>query len=279
MTDVSSFDYHGLLFPIAYNMLRDAEDAEDLVQETMLKWLSVDTPNVQNVKAYLVKTLVNKCLNFIRDRKRAKSHQESFALQPEKVSIPRLIEHGPALSLSMLAMLEKLSSIERAVFLLKEIFGYSHKEIAEILEISEENCRQILSRAKRHLRQNKVRFIAEPERHRRLYETFVEVCQGEDLGQLLEILKEDINLDLSRPAALYGGRLQVAEELLRWKREGFSFHRRILGGRYAIVLYKDNRPVYHIRLEGDKDGISYIGIFPSTNRKNITFALNQIQHT
>ncbi|MEM7370824.1 MAG: sigma-70 family RNA polymerase sigma factor [Bacteroidota bacterium] len=279
MTDVSSFDYHGLLFPIAYNMLRDAADAEDLVQETMLKWLSVDTPNVQNVKAYLVKTLVNKCLNFIRDQKRARTHQESLALPVEKLNMPQWIEHGPALSLSMLAMLEKLSSIERAVFLLKEVFGYSHREIAEILEISEENCRQILSRAKRHLRQDKVRFIAEPERHRRLYETFVEVCQGEDLGQLLEILKEDINLDLSRPAAVVGGKLQVAEHLLRWRREGYSFHRRVLGGRYAIVLSQEERPIHKITIEGDENGISYIRIFPLTNRKNITFALNQIQHT
>lgn len=261
MTDVPNIDYHSLLYPIAYNMLGDVDDAQDVVQETMLKWLSIETPNVQNVQAYLVKTVVNKCLNFIRDKKRAHKHQLAIAEDETQVSIPSLIEQGPALSLSMLAMLERLSPIERAVFLLKDIFGYSHREIAEILAISEANCRQILRRARRHLGQNKIRFIAEPDRHRRLYETFIDVCEGEDLGQLLEILKEDINLDRSRPAAVIHGPLQVAEYILHWHRQGLQYaYRKIAGGRYALYASQHGIPCYEIELIGDELGISRISI-------------------
>lgn len=197
-------EYHQLLLPVAKNLLKKEADAEDMVQETILKWISSETDHVKNVKGYLVRTLINKCLNFLRDHKRVE-------IQPE-IAPELLIAHpsswteiGPELSLSFLIMLEKLSPMERAVFLLKEIFGYSHKEIAELLDISEENARQILSRARRHLKNDRSRFAADPERQTELYHRFVQVCRGGDMNSLLEILREDIELETFAPAASLAG--------------------------------------------------------------------------
>ena len=260
MTKSIYSDYKNLLFPIALNMLGNPTDAEDLVQETMLKWLSLEKDHIQNVKGYLVKTLINKCLNFIRDQK--KKEQSDIEIAPELLidHLPAYIENRDSLSLGLLAMLEKLSAMERAVFLLKEIFGYSHKEIADILDINEVYCRQILSRARRHLQNDRQRFQVSPERHLHLVKTFVEVCEGENLSGLLEILKEDIELDISRPAASLRGNFVVAEYLLGLYRLGYGFQIQWLNQLPAIVVYLLNKPAMIIHLEGDDVGIDRIQV-------------------
>ena len=224
-------DYRQRLFPIALNMLGNADDAEDLVQETMLKWLSMERrEEIDNPQGYLVKTLINKCLNFIRDNKRTKSGVD---IAPELLvdHMPSLVENRLALSLGMQAMLEKLTSLERAVFLLKEIFHYSHREIAELLDISEEYARQILARARRHIRSDRQRFESTPEQHRELYRSFLDACEGQDMSRLLEVLKEDIRIDISRPAASAAGintLYSSAEELL-------MLHKAFPGMRYELM--------------------------------------------
>ncbi|RMG61666.1 MAG: sigma-70 family RNA polymerase sigma factor, partial [Bacteroidetes bacterium] len=199
MSDTLFSDYQQWLYPIARNLLGNDNDAEDLVQETMLKWLSMEARDVENVRAYLVRTLINKGLNMIRDRKR---EVRDLPWQGKVAQISPEVEDGPALSLGFVAMLERLSPTERAVFLLREVFGYAHREIAGLLGLSEENCRQLLSRARRHIRQGKTRFLVDPAQHLALYRRFVDVCRGEDLGALLDLLKEDIRIDVSRPAAV-----------------------------------------------------------------------------
>jgi RNA polymerase sigma factor (sigma-70 family) len=256
-------DYHQLLYPIARNLLGNPDDAEDLVQETMLKWLSMEVRTIENARAYLVKTLVNKGLNFLRDRKRARTHEENLISFGRFAAdrIPFRTEQAPTLSLSLLAMMEKLSPLERAVVMLKEVFGYSHREIAELLEISEANCRQILRRAKGHLRESRVRFQVSPAEHQHLYETFMEVCEGEDLGQLLEILKDDIKVDLSRPAALTG-KVAVAEYLLGWYRQGVKLLLRPTANHWGLAGYLGEELRYLLHLVGDEAGIGKIELQP-----------------
>ncbi|MDX2245390.1 MAG: sigma-70 family RNA polymerase sigma factor [Bacteroidia bacterium] len=251
--------YYHILFPIAYNMLGSVSDAEDLVQETLLKWLTMNNAEVENVRGYLVKTLVNKCLNHIRDRKKEVRHPE---IAPELLAdfLPGIIDKSQTLSLGVKAMLEKLSPVERAVFLLKEIFGYAHREIAEMLEITEEYCRQILTRARRHLRENRARYEVNPEHHLLVYQTFVEVCKGENLSELLQILREDIQLDVSQPAAVFSGRMQVAEYLLGQHRMGLQYEILWLKDLPAIVAYLYHQPVRVIRLEGNGEEITSIQI-------------------
>ena len=119
-------EYRQLLLPVARNLVKKDADAEDLVQETILKWISRENDHVENVKGYLVRTLINKCLNFLRDRKR-EEHQPEIAPELLVDHPSAWTEIGPDLSLSFLIMLEKLSPMERAVFLLKEIFRSSLK--------------------------------------------------------------------------------------------------------------------------------------------------------
>ncbi|MEZ4826431.1 MAG: sigma-70 family RNA polymerase sigma factor [Bacteroidia bacterium] len=259
MSEPDYIQYRQMLFPIALNMLGKTSDAEDLVQETLLKWLSMNKSGVENVKGYLVKTLVNKCLNHIRDRKKEVAQPE---IAPELLAdfLPGIIDNSHSLSLGVRAMLEKLSPVERAVFLLKEILDYSHREIADMLDITEEYCRQILTRARRHLREDRARFEVNPEHHLLVYQTFVEVCKGENLSELLHILREDIELDVSQPAAVLSGRMQVAEYLLGQHRMGLRYEIMWLKNLPAIVAYLFNQPVRIIRLEGNGAEIASIHI-------------------
>lgn len=183
-------DYQTLLYPIALKMLGNPQDAEDQVQNTLLKWLSMNRDSIENPKGYLVRTLINKCLNFIRDHQKESDHE----ITPELLIDlpPSRIEHEHLLSASFRMLFEKLNPVERAVFLLKEVFHYSHKEIADLLEINEVHCRQILARARRRLKDEKVRFEVEEQEHDQLFQKFMEVCQGDSLTELLQLLQLDI---------------------------------------------------------------------------------------
>ena len=249
-------EYKDLLFPVALNMLNDVEDAEDMVQETILKWLSMEKRDqIENPRGYLVRTLINKCLNHIRDHRKKRSEVE---IAPELLTdyLPNLIEQQPELSLGVMAMLEKLTSLERAVFLLKEIFSYSHKEIAALLDISEEYCRQLLSRARRHLRNDRQRFEAKPEQHLLLYQKFIEVCKGADMGELLEILREDIRIDISRPAASLHGVGEAAKLFQTLPQKHIRFEWMWLKELPVIVAYLYQNPAWIIRL--DTEGSSTV---------------------
>ncbi len=208
-------DYHSLLFPIALNMLKEIEDAEDLVQETMIKWLTIEQEEIENPKGYLVKTLINKCLNFIRSRKKIETLAE-IEIPHELISdhYSQLIEKGPVLSLSFSKMLEKLNPMERAVFILKEVFHYSHKEIAALLGLTEENSRQVLARAKKHLKADKARFAIDKGYHETLYQRFIDVCNGNDLQLLIDLLKEDIQVNTNIADMTIENHVHAAEYLL-----------------------------------------------------------------
>ncbi|MCI4670884.1 MAG: sigma-70 family RNA polymerase sigma factor [Bacteroidia bacterium] len=246
--------YQSLLFPIAYNMLGSQDDADDLVQETLIKWLDVDKENIENQRAYLVRILVNKCLNFLRSRQ--KEQLEEAPESNETVTMPFRVDHPFSLSISFKLMLSRLSPMERAVFLLKDVFSFSHKEIAEMLNISQENCRQILVRARRHLKKDKERYSVAPQHHRELVNTFMEVVEGEDLGQLLELLKEDIELDILKPAAQLSmkGRFRVGEYLRRPTYLGYKLKLIELNGVPTLVWYNGKEAILKLDIfwEGEE---------------------------
>lgn len=248
-------EYQTLLFPIAYNLVRRMDDAEDLVQETMLKWWSLDRSEIRNERAYLVRILVNKCLNFLRDHQR--EQVSDVAAEYEDLlseQMPSRLDLGPSVSLGVQAMLAKLSPQERAVFLLKEVFHFSHREIAATLDLSEEYCRQILRRARQHLRAQRERYAVDPEQHEQLFRTFVEVCQGQDLSGLLELLKEDIEVEIARPAAAvsrWQGATVAATQLLRTLAPVTRYRLKWLAGLPALVAYLAHQPVCIIRLDAE----------------------------
>src|SRR5215475_1606450 len=155
--------YRLLLFSIAYRMLGSATDAEDIVQDAFLRWFQAADKNVQSPKAYLSTIVVHLCLDQLRS---AREKREVYVGPwiPEPIatgSMPELSEtvvQSESLSLAFLLMLEKLNPLERAIFLLREVFEYEYNEIAAIVEKSEANCRQIFHRAQQHLEKDRIRF-------------------------------------------------------------------------------------------------------------------------
>ena len=242
----SAFDeYRQLLYPIALNMLKNPMDAEDLVQETLLSWLSSARSEVANEKGYMVRSLINKCLNFLRKRKYEEGEISKDLLMDFQ---PASIDQQDRISLILLLLMEILSPLERAVYLLKEIFGYSHKEIAELLGISEVYSRQLLARAKKYLHAQHPRFDVDSLQHEHLFQTFIKVCEGEDIGQLIEILKEDVALYINGAKHAIEGRAKVATTLWSMKSvfQGAKVHKE----NYPKLVWDTNKKVERIEWEG-----------------------------
>lgn len=173
----TTFETHrSLLFSIAYRMTGSVMDAEDLVQETYLRYLAADANTINSPKAYLCKITTNLCLDYLKS---ARVQRESYIgpWLPE----PLLTADAPAdllvrkemISMAFLVMLENLQPLERAVFLLRESFGYGYDEIAQIVEKSEANCRQIFSRAKKSLPQEAPSFEQKEQIHQQTVKSFL----------------------------------------------------------------------------------------------------------
>jgi RNA polymerase sigma-70 factor (ECF subfamily) len=191
--------YRALLFSIAYRMLGSATDAEDIVQEAFLRWLQVSEEDVQSAKAYLSAVVVRLCIDQLRS---ARAQREIYVgpWLPEPISTgqrPELVETtvlAESLSFAFLVMLESLGPLERAVFLLREVFDYSYAEIAAILGKSEANCRQTLHRAHLRLGQRRPSFAVSHEQQERITHQFLRACTNGDMQGLLIMLTDDIVL-------------------------------------------------------------------------------------
>ena len=184
-------DWMTILFPYAYNILGAVEDAKDAVQEVLYKRLSGKNEVVENEKAYLIKAVINQSINLKEKKKRMRYGDEWL---PEPVATEGA-DTGIGLSdiaaYSLLILLEKLNPKERAVFILKEGFDYSHEDIADVLSATVENSRQLLSRAKRKLEADKQ--IGPPEKAQQvLLGKFLEAVKDKDIHSLEQLLTEDI---------------------------------------------------------------------------------------
>jgi RNA polymerase sigma-70 factor (ECF subfamily) len=189
--------YRGLLFGIAYRMLGSATEAEDIVQEAFVRWLQAGDEQVQSPKAYLSAIVVRLCINQAESaRARREVYVGSWLPEPIRTSdhldLVETAMLGETLSFAFLVLLQRLGPLERAVFLLREVFEYDYAEIAEIVGKSEANCRQILRRAHQHLDQHRPRFDVSREQQTRLTEQFLRASTGRDMQGLLNLLTEDI---------------------------------------------------------------------------------------
>src|SRR6266516_154397 len=163
------FEQHrGLLFSIAYRMLGSVADAEDALQDAFIRWQRASETDVRSPKAFLVTIVSRLCINHLRS---ARVQRETYVGEwlPEPLvtdpgsDVSRIAQVDESVSMAMLLLLERLTPVERAVFLLGEIFDYTHSEIAGMLGISEANCRQLLRRARQHVRMERPRFSERPE--------------------------------------------------------------------------------------------------------------------
>ena len=189
--------YRVLLFSIAYRMTGSASDAEDLVQETYLRYQASEGSEIVSLKAYLTTIITHLALNYLKSARLAREQYMGTWL-PEPILTSQdggfpgsALEHQETLSLAFLRLLEALSPPERAVFLLHEIFDYPFSEIGSMLSKSPANCRQILHRARQALQDRRARFEPEPQRQRQLLFSFLAASQAGDMAALTGLLAHD----------------------------------------------------------------------------------------
>ncbi|WP_199550680.1 sigma-70 family RNA polymerase sigma factor [Streptomyces sp. N35] len=278
-------DHRELLFSVVYNILGSVTDTEDVLQETWLSWAGRGrgTPQapVEKPRAYLVRIAVNHALarRAVEDRRRER-YAGPWLPEPlvgtdspvENADAGEQALRGEAVSMALLVVLETLSPLERAVFVLNEVFGYAHTEIAEILDRSASAVRQLAHRARSHVRSRRPRFEAHPRVRRQVTERFVAAALGGDLATLLEILAPDVTLwtdggggkarSVPRPVR---GRDKVARTLAGFaSRPPADLDVRYLSvnGESAAVVYADEAPyaVMVMDLAAEGDGVSDVYI-------------------
>ncbi|MEV8457306.1 RNA polymerase sigma factor SigJ [Streptomyces sp. NPDC052095] len=200
-TDV--FESHRpVLTGVAYRMLGRIADAEDVVQEAWLRWSSAPREDVREPRAFLVRVVTRLAVDRLRQ---ARSRRETYVgpWLPE----PVVTDFGPAapdsaelavladsVSIAVLVVLESLSPLERAVFVLREAFGLPYAEIAATLDRSEAAVRQLAGRARRHMEERKPRYDVDPAQRRDLTERFLAAAAGGDLQELVALLAPDVRL-------------------------------------------------------------------------------------
>ncbi|WP_228002936.1 RNA polymerase sigma factor SigJ [Nocardia australiensis] len=200
-------EHRELLFSMVYNMLGSVADTEDVLQETWLSWVARsrgDAAEIAHPRAYLVRIAVNKALDR-RDviLRRRETYIGPWLPEPLATADPALREEtdaaDPALraesvSMAMLVVLETLTPLERAVFVLHEVFGYPYGEIAGILGRETDAVRQMAHRAREHVQARRPRYQADPQTQRRVTEKFLAAQQGGDVTALLELLAPEVTL-------------------------------------------------------------------------------------
>ena len=192
MTEVFE-EHRGTLFGIAYRMLGSVADAEDVVQEAWLRWDGARA-DVDNPRAYLARTVTNLALNHLSSAAVRREEYVGPWLPEPLVTEPDAaedVERAESVSLAMLVVMETLSPLERAVFVLKEVFGFPYAEIARLLDRSETSVRQLGHRARSHVQARRPRYAA-PDEVRDVTERFLAACLGGDLNQMLELLAPDV---------------------------------------------------------------------------------------
>jgi RNA polymerase sigma-70 factor (ECF subfamily) len=191
--------YRGLLFSVAYRMLGSVADAEDMVQETFIRWQQAANDEIRSPRAFLVTVITRLSINQLQSARVRREEYVGEWLPEPLVTGPDsdplgVLKVDESLSMAFLLLLERLTPMERAVFLLREVFEYEYEEIAKVLGQSEANCRQILSRAKQHVGDIRRRFDASAREHDDLLKRFIQATRSGEMKGLVELLSSEVVL-------------------------------------------------------------------------------------
>lgn len=265
-TDVFE-EHRPLLHGVAYRMLGRVADAEDVVQEAWLRWAAADRGDVREPRAYLVRVTTRLAIDRLRQ---VQARRESYVgpWLPEPLATDTATTVAPdtaeravfteSVTLAVLVVMESLSPLERAVFVLREAFGYPYAEIAATLDRSEAAVRQLAGRARRHVEERKPRFDVDPDRQRDLTERFLAAAAGEDLQGLIGLLAQDARLvgDSGGKAKAPLRVIESAEKVARFLRgvatsslSGMGLTFLEVNGGTAALLTMDGRPDTVIQLD------------------------------
>lgn len=182
---------------IAYRLLGSASDAEDAVQDTFLRWQAADIGRIEVPEAWLTKVLTNLCLNQLTSaRARRETYVGQWLPEPLLAGDPMLgpadtAEQRESVSYAVLALMERLAPNERVVYVLREAFGYPHRRIAEILDISEAACQQIFHRAKKHVAEGRTRTEVDGAAAKRIVDEFLAAATSGRTEPLVHLLSDD----------------------------------------------------------------------------------------
>lgn len=201
-------DYQNKLFPYAYNILGSSEDAKDAIQDILVNYLSKKKSDIENEIGYLIKAVINQSINLKKQKSKFTS-DKTWLPEPISTENPDSgINKSEIISYSILVLLENLTPTERAIFMLKKAFDYSHHEIAEKLNITIDNSRKILSRAKNKLSKNNTTENKKPISLPTSYmQKYIEVIKNGDTAKLEKLLTKEISL-----TADGGGNIKVVRE-------------------------------------------------------------------
>jgi RNA polymerase sigma-70 factor, ECF subfamily len=253
-------EHRRTLFGIAYRMLGSVADAEDIVQEAWLRWDGADT-DVHNPRAYLTRTVTNLALNHLGSAAVRREEYVGPWLPEPLVTEPDAshdVEQAESVSLAMLVVMETLSPLERAVFVLKEVFGFPYAEVARVLERTEASVRQVGHRARSHVQARRPRYAA-PDEVREVTERFLEACLGGDMNQMMELLAPDVTAWTDG-----GGKVQAAlrplhgaDNVARWLFGVLSRTEEEVGARFADV---NGQPGIVMLLDGRPDAVGVLDV-------------------
>ena len=272
MSRIEVFDRNRpLLFSISYRMLGSVMEAEDVVQEAFLRWQRASEEEVRSPSAYLSTVVTRLCIDRLRSaRARREQYVGPWLPEPllEEQEITGTADLDDSLSMAFLVLLESLTPVERAVFLLREVFGYEYAEIASLVGKSEANCRQISRRARQSVAARRPRFESSPEQEERLMDSFLSASLSGDMEALLALLSEDVILysdgggkTLAALKPIYGADrvVRFLSGILRKAPPDLAVRQMRVNGRPGLVGYfGDGSPQSVVTLEVGEGSITAI---------------------
>jgi RNA polymerase sigma-70 factor, ECF subfamily len=282
-SDAAAFEeWRSLLFGIAYRMLGSASDAEDMVQETGLRWLQRSDREVESVRAYLVTILTRLCMDQLGSaRVQRTAYTGPWLPEPVIMDDTATVEQADSLSMAFLVLLEELTPAERAAYLLHDIFGYQFEEIAESMGRTSAACRQLASRARLRVEDRRHRFDVDRRHARELTHQFLVACGSGDLEGLLGMLADDVVVwtdggglvrAAMRPVV---GAQRSSRFLLNVAKRHFGMpHEVILNGQPAVVFVAGDRVVSTVSLD-ILDG-KVVGVRSVTNPEKLVHLYAEI---
>jgi RNA polymerase sigma-70 factor (TIGR02957 family) len=254
--------HRNLLFTVAYEMLGSAADAEDVLQETWLRWSDVDLDTVRDQRAYLARIATRQALARLRTLGRRKETYVGPWLPEPLLTAPDVaedVELADSVSMAMLLVLETLTPTERAVFVLREVFEFDYDEIAQAVDKSPAAVRQITHRARAHVAARRPRGVTTADEARAALEAFQRAIQTGDVQRLLDVLAPDVvalsdggGVKQALPRPLVG-----ADKVARL----LAAHFDVFGGRETVELAPVNGyPALIIRLDGEIESVVAVRI-------------------
>ncbi|MFF3347264.1 RNA polymerase sigma-70 factor [Streptomyces sp. NPDC002779] len=253
--------HRNLLFTVAYEMLGSAADAEDVLQETWLRWVELDLDQVRDPRAYLVRMTTRQSLNRLRTLKRRKESYVGPWLPEPLLTSPDVaedVELAESVSMALMLVLETLSPTERAVFVLREVFDVGYDEIAEAVDKTPAAVRQIAHRARQHVDARRPREAVSASRTRAALESFRHTIETGDLQGLLDVLAPDVVLMADGGGVKQGGAVRPivgADRVSRYIIGGAGKAKFTIGYEPCVV---NGHPALALLVNGETDGIMAI---------------------